>query len=81
MDTNMNSEVNTTLDARGMNCPLPILKTKKALNKMEEGDLLGIQSTDPGSVKDFQSFCEQTGNTLMSSESSEGEYSFVIKKL
>ena len=80
MDTQMNTEINNTLDARGMNCPLPILKTKKALNGMEAGDLLGIQATDPGSVKDFQSFCEQTGYTLVSSESSGDEYSFVIKK-
>lgn len=81
MDTNMNTEISNTLDARGMNCPLPILKTKKTLNKMEHGDLLRIQSTDPGSVKDFQSFCEQTGNTLVSSASDKDEYSFVIKKL
>ncbi len=76
----MNTTVNQTLDARNMNCPLPILKTKKALNSMQAGDLLGITATDPGSVKDFQSFCDQTGNTLISSESGNGEYSFVIQK-
>ena len=70
----------TDLDARNLNCPLPILKTKKALNTMESGGLLGIQATDPGSVKDFQSFCEQTGHILISSESQDGEFSFVIKK-
>ena len=76
----MNTDINNTLDARGMNCPLPILKAKKTLNTMQTGDLLGIQATDPGSVKDFQAFCDQTGNTLVSSESSNDEYSFVIKK-
>ncbi len=76
----MTTAINHTLDARNMNCPLPILKTKKALNSMSPGDLLGIQATDPGSVKDFQAFCDQTGNTLVSSESNAGEYSFVIKK-
>lgn len=76
----MNTSVNQTLDARNMNCPLPILKTKKALNTMSTDDLLGITATDPGSVKDFQAFCDQTGNTLISSESGNGEYSFVIRK-
>ena len=76
----MNTDITNTLDARNLNCPLPILKTKKALNCMKAGDLLGIQATDPGSVKDFQSFCDQTGHTLVSSKSSNDEYSFVIKK-
>ena len=76
----MNAEVTTTLDARNLNCPLPILKAKKALTGLESGNLLGIQATDPGSVKDFQSFCDQTGNTLVSSETSNNEYSFVIRK-
>lgn len=76
----MKTDVTNSLDARNLNCPLPILKTKKALNTMESGDLLGIQATDPGSVKDFQSFYEQTGHILISSESQDGEFSFVIKK-
>jgi len=69
-----------TLDARNLNCPLPILRTKKALNGMETGDLLEIQATDPGSVNDLSSFCEQTGNELVSSESGDKEYFFVIRK-
>lgn len=76
----MNTDTTTTLDARNLNCPLPILRTKKALNGMQEGDLLDIQVTDPGSVKDFESFCQQTGNILVSSESTSDEFSFVIKK-
>ena len=69
-----------TLDARNLNCPLPILRTKKALNGMETGELLTIQATDPGSVKDLSSFCEQTGNELVSSETGNNEFIFVIRK-
>ena len=76
----MNTEIKQTLDARNMNCPLPILKTKKALNTMQTGELLGIQATDPGSVKDFEAFCQQTGNTLVSSDSTGEEFTFVIQK-
>lgn len=75
----MNTETNT-LDARGLNCPLPILRTKKALNKMDMGAQLNIISTDPGSVKDFQAFCDQTGNRLILSASSNDEFTFVIEK-
>ena len=74
------SEYTQTLDARNLNCPLPILRTKKALNTMESGDLLKIQATDPGSVKDLSSFCEQTGNQLVSSETGDNEFIFVIQK-
>ena len=69
-----------TLDARNLSCPLPILRTKKALNTMNDGDLLEIQATDPGSVKDLSSFCEQTGNTLVSSETGDDGFFFVIRK-
>ena len=54
------------LDARGLNCPLPILRAKKALNEMTSGQVLKIVATDPGSVKDFQAFSKQTGNELLS---------------
>ncbi len=67
-----------TLDARNLSCPLPILRTKKALMKMEVGELLSIQATDPGSVKDLSSFCEQTGNELVSSETGENEFIFLF---
>lgn len=69
-----------TLDTRGLNCPLPILRTKKALAKMQAGDTLEITATDPGSVKDMTSFCQQTGNEMLSSNDASGEFRFVIRK-
>ncbi|MEZ5454329.1 MAG: sulfurtransferase TusA family protein [Thiothrix sp.] len=74
------STATQTLDARGLNCPLPILRTKKALNSLQTGDTLQIHASDPGSVKDMQSFCQQTGNELVSSNDSNGEFSFLIRK-
>jgi tRNA 2-thiouridine synthesizing protein A len=68
------------LDARGLNCPLPILRAKKALNEMSSGQTLKIMATDPGSVKDFQAFAKQTGNQLLESGEANGEFSFVLKK-
>jgi tRNA 2-thiouridine synthesizing protein A len=68
------------LDTRGMNCPLPILKTKKALADMTAGQTLKIVSTDAGSVKDMAAFANQTGNTLVSSSEEKGEYVFMMKK-
>jgi tRNA 2-thiouridine synthesizing protein A len=68
------------LDARGMNCPLPILKTKKSLNDMTTGQVLKVVSTDCGSVKDMKAFAEQTGNTLVSQSEAKGEYIFFMKK-
>jgi len=68
------------LDARGLNCPLPILRAKKALGELASGQVLRIVATDPGSVKDFEAFCKQTGNTLLSSAQSEGAFEFLIRK-
>ncbi len=68
------------LDARGLNCPLPILRAKKALNGLQSGQTLRIRATDPGAVKDFDAFCKSTGNELISSEQSSGEYVFQIRK-
>ncbi|MBI3936062.1 MAG: sulfurtransferase TusA family protein [Betaproteobacteria bacterium] len=68
------------LDARGLNCPLPILRTKKALTDMASGQVLKILATDPGSVKDFQAFSKQTGNELLSSETANSEFVFFMKK-
>ncbi|MBY0270576.1 MAG: sulfurtransferase TusA family protein [Burkholderiales bacterium] len=68
------------LDARGLNCPLPILRTKKALTDMTAGQVLKIMATDAGSVKDFQAFARQTGNDLLSSETVEKEFIFFMKK-
>ena len=69
------------LDAKGLNCPLPILKAKKSIKALEIGQTLQIFSTDPGSVRDFDSFCQATGNELLESDTQEnGVFSFVIKK-
>lgn len=68
------------LDARGLNCPLPILRTKKALADLASGQVLKIMATDPGSVKDFQAFARQTGNDLLSSDTVEKEFIFFMKK-
>ena len=68
------------LDARGLNCPLPILRTKKSLNDMTSGQVIRILATDPGSVKDFQAFCKQTGNELLASDTVNNEFIFFMKK-
>jgi tRNA 2-thiouridine synthesizing protein A len=73
-------EANQTLDARGLNCPLPILRAKKTLNAMQSGDTLKVVSTDPGSLKDMAAFCTQTGNTLLSSQQAGGEFEFFVRK-
>jgi tRNA 2-thiouridine synthesizing protein A len=68
------------LDARGLNCPLPILRAKKALADMESGQVLYIRATDPGSVKDFQAFAKQTGNELVSHAQAEQEFQFYLRR-
>ncbi len=77
MTTNFDREV----DARGLNCPLPILRTKKAMTDMKTGQILRILTTDPGSVRDFEAFAQQTGNTLLSSTQNESkEYEFLLMR-
>ena len=68
------------LDARGLNCPLPILRTKKTLNDMTSGQVLMILATDPGSVRDFQAFSKQTGNELLSHTADDGDFQFLLRK-
>ncbi|MHB1176031.1 MAG: sulfurtransferase TusA family protein [Sulfuriferula sp.] len=68
------------LDARGLNCPLPILRTKKSLTELSTGQILKISATDPGAVKDFQAFAKQTGNELLSSAQNDAEFVFFMKK-
>ena len=68
------------LDTRGLNCPLPILRTKKSLNDMTSGQVLKIVATDPGSVRDFQAFSKQTGNQLLLANENGGEYVFLLRK-
>lgn len=73
-------EFKVDLDARGLNCPLPILKAKKALSGMESGEVLRIVTTDAGSVRDFQAFAKQTGNELLSHSEHEKEYEIFVKR-
>jgi len=68
------------VDARGLNCPLPILRAKKALNDMTSGQVLRILATDPGSVKDFQAFAKQTGNELLEHAEAQKEFTFFMKR-
>ena len=68
------------LNAEGLNCPLPILKAKKALKAVPQGEILEISATDPGSVADFAAFCNQTGNELVSSSTEGNIYKFEIKR-
>ncbi len=68
------------LDARGLSCPLPILKTKKALGAMAAGQVLKVVATDQGSIKDMEAFSKQTGNELLSSAEEKGEFVFFIRK-
>lgn len=73
-------ELDKVLDARGLNCPLPILRCKKSLAELQPGQILKVVATDPGSVKDFQAFSKQTGNALLSSETSKNEFIFFMQK-
>lgn len=73
-------EFQKDLDARGLNCPLPILKAKKALAEMETGQVLRIVATDTGSVRDFQAFAKQTGNALLAHTHENGEFTFLMRR-
>ena len=68
------------LDVQGMKCPLPILRTKKALAEMQSGQTLRVLATDPGSVKDFQAFARQTGNDLIASGQTDSVFEYVLKR-
>jgi tRNA 2-thiouridine synthesizing protein A len=68
------------LDVKGLNCPLPILRTKKTLAEMQSGQTLRVLATDPGSVKDFQAFARQTGNELVASGQTDSVYEYVLKR-
>jgi len=73
--------ITAVLDAKGLNCPLPILKAKKALQGVPTGGLLEIYATDAGAVKDFEAFCRSTGNELVASSQEDSIFKFVIKRL
>jgi tRNA 2-thiouridine synthesizing protein A len=68
------------IDTRGLNCPLPILRAKKALTDVQSGQVLKIVATDPGSVKDFETFAKQTGHALLAHAEANGEFTFYMKK-
>ena len=70
----------TLLDTRGLNCPLPVLRARKAMQKLARGSLLRVLATDPGTVKDFRAFCRATGHELIESREQDGEFRFVIRK-
>ncbi len=75
----MEPTIDHVLDTKGLNCPLPILKTKKALNQVPSGGVLQVLSTDPGSVADFAAFCRQTGNELIESKTEGDAFIFLIR--
>ena len=68
------------IDARGLNCPLPILRTKKTLNDMHSGEVVRILATDPASVRDFQAFARQTGNELVQHGEADGAFWFLLRR-
>jgi tRNA 2-thiouridine synthesizing protein A len=73
-------DIHIEIDARGLNCPLPILKAKKALAELQSGEVLRITATDPGSVRDFQAFAKQTGNALLSHSQNGREFVFLMQR-
>ena len=73
-------DIHKEIDTRGLNCPLPILKAKKALADMESGQLLRVVATDSGSVRDFQAFARQTGNELVEQQTVGAEFIHVLRR-
>ena len=76
----MTMEFDRDLDVKGLNCPLPILRTKKALADMDSGQILRVQATDPGSLKDFPAFARQTGNELLAQNEQDRVFEFFLKR-
>ncbi len=74
------SEITKELDTSGLNCPMPILRAKKALKDLQPGEILRVTSTDPGSVKDFEAFAKQTGNELLESTTEGDAFIYQLKK-
>jgi len=70
----------TVLDTKGLRCPLPVLRARKAMKSVAPGGVLEVHATDPGSVKDFKAFCRTTGDTLLGAEESQGVFIFRIRK-
>jgi len=80
MSDETDTAVDLSLDVKGLNCPLPILKTKKALQKIDIGHVLEVFTTDPGSVPDFNAFCRQTGHILIDTFELDASFRFLIRK-
>ena len=80
MTDNQLMDIAKEVDARGLNCPLPILKAKKGLAELQSGELLRVLSTDPGSVRDFQAFAKQTGNELVEQQTAGDEFIHVLRR-
>lgn len=70
----------TTLDTSGLKCPLPVLKTKKAMKGLSSGERITVIATDPSAVKDFEAYCQATGDRLVESREANGVFTFVIEK-
>ena len=73
-------QIDREIDTRGLNCPLPILKAKKALNELQSGQLLKVVATDPGSLRDFQAFARQTGHALVDQQTLGAEFIHVLRR-
>ena len=73
-------QIDKEIDTSGLNCPLPILKAKKALTELQSGQTLKVIATDPGSWRDFEAFARQTGNTLVSQEKTEANFVYVLQR-
>lgn len=80
MSNTSSPQPDCVVDARGLNCPLPILRTKKALNDMQTGQLIRVTATDPASVRDFQAFAKQTGNELVEHGEDDGAFWFLMRR-
>ena len=76
----MKGVVDIELDLSGLRCPLPLLKTKQALNGMRSGQTIKVRATDPGSVRDFQVFADQSGNPLLEMQDLNGEFQYLLQK-
>ena len=76
----MNVTIRTTLDLKGLNCPMPIIMTAKAMKELTSGDVVEVLATDPGSARDFEAWCRTTKNELLENDVTDGVYRYVIKK-
>jgi tRNA 2-thiouridine synthesizing protein A len=76
----MDATITETIDTKGLNCPIPILRAKKALGKLNAADVIEVLATDPAAVKDFEAFCRATGNELMEWSENDGIFRFLIRK-